>query len=73
MHVSSANIIRFPEPMNDGRIGAIQPGHGPAEVVAFPSDREDPLLASSQEHGLIHAAHRIADRVAADLDSIAPL
>ncbi len=74
MHIS-ANIIRFPEVPTSHQVGVHEPAaQPPAEVVDFPSlDTDRSLDERAQQHGQFHAAHRIATRLASQIDGIASL
>lgn len=75
MHVSSANIIRFPEPLATApsRSAEQQPAE-PAEIVMFaPDAAAQRFRDEAQQHGQIHTAHRIVGRVADQLESVALL
>jgi len=70
----SANIIRFPFATAATAERRAEPKAPPAEIVAFPpAGQGAETNAASQEHGQIFAAHRIAARVADQLDAIAAL
>jgi hypothetical protein len=70
----SANIIRFPaQPVITAQPTSEQPAE-PAGVIAFsPALTEDFVDPRTQSHGQMFAAHRIAGRVADQLDQIAAL
>jgi hypothetical protein len=70
MHVS-ANIIGFPVQLTPSAPAAAQL-KAPAEIVHFPASI-DHASSEAHEHGRIFAAHRIAARIADQLEQTANL
>ena len=75
MNINATNIIRFPEQVEGAAHRVVgQPPHEPAEVVEFlPAPFDLAFASQAQEHGQFFAAHRIAHRVADQLDGVAQL
>jgi hypothetical protein len=70
----SGKIIGFPVPLTPPPApSAVSPkGHG--EIVCFPAVAAvEPSAVEAQDHGKIFAAHRIAARLADQLDQAATL
>ncbi len=74
MHIS-ANIIRFPEIPTAHQVGVHEPiAQPPAEVVDFPAlDSDLSFDERAQQHGQFHVAHRIATRLANQIEALASL